>query len=265
MLDYAANGRHYWDKIVLKGYAEETCKKTRNGQLLSELFKEINFFDDSVEIYFERLEQNLREGQLRIIFFMEESPYELRSIVDFLNKQMELSEVLLVEARQYSLNGVKIVVPTLFGYTEEARRIKREPNGAESSKRKKWNEQSFFGALIPEQREAIIAFYQEVVERGFQMSWGTGEINGSVSIKESSICTRSLMTINANGTLGLNFGWLPDVGRKQLINLVKNVPFSLPDNPDKKFPQFPFSSWSTKQDKLLEVLDQLASEFRPQK
>jgi excisionase family DNA binding protein len=52
---------------------------------------------------------------------------ELRSVVDFLNKQMELSWVLLVEARQYTSGATTVVVPTLFGYTEEARRAKR-PN-----------------------------------------------------------------------------------------------------------------------------------------
>ena len=37
------------------------------------------------------------QGQLRVIFFLEKSPFELRSVVEFLNKHMERSEVLRME------------------------------------------------------------------------------------------------------------------------------------------------------------------------
>jgi hypothetical protein len=85
---------------------------------------------------------------------MDESPLELRSVVDFLNKQMERSEVLLVEARQYSRNGSRIVVPTLFGYTEEARQVKRSVTVTTAGSRtdtarrsQPWDEESFFAKL----------------------------------------------------------------------------------------------------------------------
>lgn len=68
---------------------------------------------------------------------------ELRSIVDFLNKQMERSEVLLVEARQYELGDTKIVAPVLFGYTEEARRVKGINTDTTSSSKKQWNRETF--------------------------------------------------------------------------------------------------------------------------
>jgi hypothetical protein len=68
----------------------------------------------TIDDYFDLIQQKLREGQLRIVFFLEDSSPELRSVVDFLNRQMERSEVLLVEARQYSHGGSKIVAPTLF-------------------------------------------------------------------------------------------------------------------------------------------------------
>jgi hypothetical protein len=54
------------------------------------------------------------------LFFMEQAPKELKSIVEFLNKQMNLSEILLVEARQYGGAGIKVVVPRLFGFSEPA-------------------------------------------------------------------------------------------------------------------------------------------------
>ena len=74
---------------------------------------------------------------------MEEAPAELKSVVDFLNKQMERSEVLLVEARQYEHQGIKIIAPTLFGYTEEARQVKKTVS-VTIGQRKQWDKESFF-------------------------------------------------------------------------------------------------------------------------
>jgi len=78
----------------------------------------------------------LREGHVRLVFFLEEAPFELKSIVKFLNSQMERSEILLVEARQYQIGNERIISPAPFGYSEEARSIKRKvsipPHGTEA-------------------------------------------------------------------------------------------------------------------------------------
>ena len=124
MIEYAANGHYYWDKQQLRDFADAAARDKKIA--LEDAFCALQpTSGSSLDVFFDRLQQNLREGQLRIVFFLEESPMELRSVVDFLNKQMERSEVLLVEARQYLLRGARIVVPTLFGYTEEARQVKR--------------------------------------------------------------------------------------------------------------------------------------------
>jgi hypothetical protein len=73
---------------------------------------------------------------------------------------MERSEVLLVEARQYSRNGSRIVVPMLFGYTEEARQVKRSVTVRRTQP---WNQESFFRRLAerhsePEMRVAKALF-----------------------------------------------------------------------------------------------------------
>jgi hypothetical protein len=80
---------------------------------------------DSVEEFLALVETNVNEGQLRLVFFLEEAPFELRSMVDFLNRQMQKTEVLLVEAALYELGGQRVVVPRLWGFTEEARRAKK--------------------------------------------------------------------------------------------------------------------------------------------
>ena len=101
MIEYAANGPHYWSKEDLRTYAEKSAEY--QGQSLEEAVRNLKESDfESTDAFFDDFVQNLQQGKIRMIFFLEESPQELRSIVDFLSKKME---VLLVEARQYRLTG----------------------------------------------------------------------------------------------------------------------------------------------------------------
>jgi hypothetical protein len=113
------------------------------GKKFEELFAQLRPTDDlEPEAFFEKAEEHLRAGRVRLVFFLDDSPYELRSVVDFLNRQMEQTEVLVVEARQYEWQGQRVVVPVLFGYTEQARMAKRSV--APASPRKKWDASLFF-------------------------------------------------------------------------------------------------------------------------
>ena len=98
MLDYAANGHWYWDREMIRGFAAQTAKEC--GVELEEALSQLQPDDSlSVDEFLERVENNLRQGQVRMVFFMEEAPHELKSIVDFLNKQMERADILIVEAK----------------------------------------------------------------------------------------------------------------------------------------------------------------------
>ena len=97
VLEYAANGPFYWDKEKIREYAEASAEK--RGISLDKAWRAIRPKEwDSLDSFLDSLVSNLSEGQIRIMFFMEQAPRELKSIVDFLNKQMARSEVLLVEA-----------------------------------------------------------------------------------------------------------------------------------------------------------------------
>jgi hypothetical protein len=79
---------------------------------------------------------------MRLIFFLEESSNELRSMAVFLNQQMKDTDLLIVESRQYELeNNQRIVVPSLFGFSEQARTVKQEAvknSGNDSSENGFW-------------------------------------------------------------------------------------------------------------------------------
>jgi hypothetical protein len=270
MFEYAANGHYYWTKDMLQDYALQTA--TKRGQVFEEVICALQPTScDSVSLFFEKVQENLREGQVRIVFFMEESPMELRSVVDFLNKQMERSEILLVEARQYQLNGSRVVVPTLFGYTEEARQVKRSVTVTTAESRKKWDKTSFFDDARQKVKagdlKILESFYNKCLDMGFEFAWGTGKDNGSFSIRSYSIFRKSLLALLSNGNLTINLGELNgdeavERARDRFKELVvQNVGLKVPDDYKRKYPSYRMSDWGGKAEKLAEVLKMLLEEF----
>jgi hypothetical protein len=123
MLEYAANGHYYWAAEDLQAHAQDAAGGLEQ---LNAWISRTSATAGVASEFFERVIANLRKATMRLIFFLEESPNELRSLVDFLNRQLKETEVFLVEARLYDSPTGRIVVPWLFGYTEEARVAKRE-------------------------------------------------------------------------------------------------------------------------------------------
>ena len=142
MFDYAANASFYLNQDTLTQYLEEQARN-RGIDIESYIASVQPSSGRSLETFLDAIQNNITEGQIRLVFFMEESPPELRSIVAFLNSQMERTEVCLVEARQFIQNGLRVVVPTLWGYTEQARRIKKTVTLKKSGERRAWNEEDF--------------------------------------------------------------------------------------------------------------------------
>jgi len=130
MLDYAANATEYWslDKIRMS-FTQSS------GSLLA--------FDITTESeeedYWKRFEANLRTGKIRLLFVADEIPLELRRIIEFLNDQMQNTEVLGLEIKQYASDGhLKTLVPRIIGQTAKAIDIKNV------SRKIEWNKDKFF-------------------------------------------------------------------------------------------------------------------------
>jgi hypothetical protein len=271
MLEYAANGHYYWSKDLIRELAEQSSKQ--RGSSLEESLEALHPNDGaSTDLFFDKIQENLREAQLRIVFFLEKSPFELRSVVDFLNKQMERSEVLLVEARQYTHNDFRVVVPVLFGYTEQARMVKRSVTVSPVQSRKKWNKDLFFAdanqKLHPEEVQAVASLFEGCVELGFEITWGSGKETGSYSIKDTSLAQRSLLTVFSNGNLALNFGWLNETQTAKKVRstlrelVVSQLGVSLPEDLDHKYPSVPIGQWAPKVSSVIQLLKEILEAFR---
>lgn len=115
LLDYAANGSSYWSGADLaRTFAAEHGDAAEG--LLADFLNEAD-----VTGFWERVEANLRDGRLTMLFVADEIPAELARIVEFLDGQMRCT-VRAVELRYFeSADGRLTLAPRVIGQTEAAR------------------------------------------------------------------------------------------------------------------------------------------------
>lgn len=130
MLDYAANAVVFWPADRLK----ERFAKT-HGEGADDKLNE--FLDDQLaaEEFWQLANKNLQDRNIRLLFVADEIPPELQRIVEFLNEQMERTEVLAIEIKQFvsrELGGKQRgLVPRVIGRTAEAQ-AKKAPRTSAS-------------------------------------------------------------------------------------------------------------------------------------
>lgn len=131
MLDYAANVSNYWKSDKLQQAINETY---------DDAFSVVQTFLDSeedsvVEEFWDIVENNLKEGRIRLVFVADLIPIELQRIIEFMNEQMDPAEVLGLELKHFTDGSLKILVPQVIGMTAQKQdksrqnsNSKRRPN-----------------------------------------------------------------------------------------------------------------------------------------
>lgn len=142
MLDYAANGVVYWPAEMMRRQFERFY--VTNGRDPDEAVRDLLADTDADPTTFWSLvDANLRDGRIRMVFVADIIRPELQRIVEFLNTQMSPAEVLALELRHYTGQGLRTLVPRLFGRTAEAERrkigtVKPRPNGGPQLTVEEW-------------------------------------------------------------------------------------------------------------------------------
>jgi hypothetical protein len=167
MLDYAANGIEYWGMDKLRQAARETA--SNQGASLDEAIGKLLERDDAsiIENYWQRVESNLRSGKVRLLFVTDETPRELRRLVEFLNEKMADVEVMAVEIKQFVGKGQKALVPRVIGLTEKSREVK----GGE--KAPKLNRTAFLNRCKPPLAKFFERVLDQAEKKGHRIYWGT--------------------------------------------------------------------------------------------
>ena len=168
MLDYAANAQRYWPVNVI----QEEFAKT-HGERANELLVGFSQLGPDLEKFWSAVEQNLRDGNIRMLFVADGFPDELVRVIEFLNEQMTPAEVLGVEVKQYVGGSHRVLVPRVIGATSAAVQTKR-------SRSKTWTRSEFVGFIDaltdPVERSNATRLFSFADNEGARLSLGAGAV-----------------------------------------------------------------------------------------
>ena len=249
MLDYAANAVAYLPIESLIAQFEEQCRicETDPTGVLAE-FLEV---DLSPEEFWNRVKTNLQAGRVRLVFVADEIPPELRSIVEFLNQQMDPASVLAIEIKQFVGAGLRTLVPSVIGQTVEAQQRKSPSRGIS----RQWDEVSYFEELSmrspPEEVAVARRLLDWAIGEGLRIWWGQGAKDGSfVPVLDHAGRVYSLFAAYTYGAVEVYFQWLKsrppfdsEEKRVEFLNRLNSAPsVSFPQDAISRRPSVRFSA-----------------------
>ncbi|RQD81488.1 MAG: hypothetical protein D5R96_06835, partial [Methanocalculus sp. MSAO_Arc2] len=182
MLDYAANSVQYWTIDDIISSFTYTCEKAEKGP--GEILGTFLFDTENPDEYWERVQANLRRGNIRLLFVADTIPAELKRIIEFLNEQMNPAEVLGVEVKQYTgrQDKNKTLVSRVVGQTMKAIDTKKIRSGVP----KLWDRESFIQQLrekaAPGDAEVVEKIFNWCDSNGFALKFGKGVDQATVRI-----------------------------------------------------------------------------------
>jgi hypothetical protein len=268
MLDYAANAVVYWPVEQLITEFKARCQA--KGADPDEEIRDRLGIDSDTEALWERMSTNLQAGRIRMLFVADRIPPELRRIVEFLNRQMSPAEVLALELRQFEGEGLKTIVPVLYGQTEDAQ-SRKEVGGP----KRQWDQETFFADFgernTPEACQTAEKIFSWMRQNGDQIVFGRGAKDGSVSIMVMGGGQKNYpMSIWTYGRIEIEFQYLirgsfaPEDKRRELLRRLNDIEgIALPRDSITRRPTIPITTFSSdvRLKAFLKVMDWLLGEI----
>jgi len=122
LLDYASEASSSWTSDKLTDWLAERC--TAAGIDPDKVLNEFEPDPTLKDSFWKAAQDNLRAGNVRLMFACDEVPPSLQRIVEYLNERMDPTEVLALEVQCMSAEGQRIYSSTLIGATERAQAVK---------------------------------------------------------------------------------------------------------------------------------------------
>ena len=227
VLDYAANSI-YWSIEEIRVKYELACEKEgvsagfKIDELTGESGSEIEFW--------EKVESNLRQGKIRLLFVADIIPKELKRIIEFLNEQMNPAEVLGVEIKQFGNDKIKTFVPKVIGQTTVAS-VKKQDKRIESQ----WTYESFIEELLNTSGNQKVNAVEKILkhlENNITRLWfGKGTTKGSIfPIIDKEKTHYQLFSLWTDGSIEIPFQYYMDKApfqsiakRKELLQKLNKI------------------------------------------
>jgi len=190
MLDYAANAVAF---ITMEEIRERVNSKYGEIALQDDFLGK----DTDEEKFWQKVKENIEEGRIRMLFVADEIPRELKTIIEFLNVQMNKSEVLGVEIKQYQAEDEKIrtLVSRVIGQTAET-----EIKKGRVSTGSLITEDKFFEHLDQHGKNFFKELFRFKDEKGLVVNWGTKGFSLNVAIGMNKVSLlQGYSDLRANG------------------------------------------------------------------
>jgi hypothetical protein len=213
LLEYAANIDIYWPSNKIRSLAVE---QHGGADELDRAIIDLLCLDpetdvsNAVENYWLQVEDNFRNGKLRLLFVADELPREVRRIIEFLNSKMTGIEVLGVELRQYVGNSLRAMVPRIIGQTEAIRRTKNVLH----TPVKHTTQNDMLTSCPADVQPFISDLLKEASNRGITVYWGLKGFSLRAADQASNLhSVFYCYPPGVNGPLPIVEGYLPPVVR----------------------------------------------------
>lgn len=182
LLEYAANACEHWDVGRLRSAFEQRCAKS-NIAPEAELSKLEPSRDVDQEALWAKMAQNLEQGRLRLVFVADSFSPDTQRIIEFLNRQMELTEVYAVEVRQYVGGGMRTLAPRVLNTSV----LQTDRRAASSDRGDTWTPDRFYSALRETSGQQAVDLFHKIHDWAEQQPhvavfFGRGKKEGSIQV-----------------------------------------------------------------------------------
>lgn len=178
------------------------------------------------EIY-DKIDNNLRKGWIKIVIASDTIPETLRDTVIFINSFSNF-DIFVLQVQSFKKGNLQIYASTIFGFTSKQ-------NTGLLTERIHWDEDSFFSA-ISHLSQKVFNTIKNLLEFSRQYAseirWGRGKVHGSFSfvaeVGGKRFTVFSVFTYGESGTLSLNFGNMRGIINDDELNTFRNNLNKLP-------------------------------------
>jgi len=121
IIEYAANAEEFWAGGSARQKATEFWSNQDPPKELDDVLQK-EFGDElDIEDFWRKAEENLKNGKIRLMIATDELRPEIRRMIEYLNKEMQNTEVLGLELKFYGERpNSMVLVPRLVGQTQSS-------------------------------------------------------------------------------------------------------------------------------------------------
>jgi hypothetical protein len=170
-LEYAANLCLEWNADRIREEGQAWWEQHNQGKEFEQAATRDRGITEPGQ-FWDQVDRNLREGNIRIVYICDRIPREVRRTVEFLNRFCDF-EVYAVEARLYEHEGHLILTPELIGPTAADKAAKEEERVRKAGRPlKRWTRDEFLaqigepGTRARKVAEDLLAFGESLPDIG---------------------------------------------------------------------------------------------------